>query len=89
MDSLKDILGAFGGDFVASWLFMLVFGLLSLYSFEALLNHIYLELEARKGFMDRKVHLERLFASYNNKVQHLMEEARRREEARLAREAED
>lgn len=88
MNSLKDVLSALGGDFAVSSLFLLVFGALSIYSFEALVNHILLEMEARKGYDERKLVLEKWFGNYNDRVQELMEMARLREEARRAREME-
>lgn len=88
MNNLKDIFAAGGGGFIADGFFVLVFSLLAVHSFTALLNHIRLEMEARHVFAERKNLLQTLFGNYDKRVKELQEEARRKEEARLAREQE-
>ncbi|MBI3580638.1 MAG: hypothetical protein HY098_00905 [Nitrospinae bacterium] len=81
MNGLREILAETGGDLLVRGFYGIIFFLLAVRSLVALVNHMRLELAARKGFRERSLLMRAFFEAYDKRKTGLEEAERERKRA--------
>ncbi len=89
MNGLREIFAETGGDFLVRGFYAIMFFLLALCSFVALVNNVRLELAARRGFRDRSLLMRAFFEAYDKRRKELQEAEAEREKKRAEDTAEE